>query len=222
MQQVAVLGLGQFGNAVARALAPHAEVLAIDADQAKVDAVKDEVTSAVVLNVTDRTTLEHFVKKSIDCIIVSLGDSLESAVLAVLYAREIGIERIVVKSNSPDHGRILELVGATQVIFPEVAQAERLARQLVRPNLLDYLPLTEGFSIGEVKAPESFEGKTLVETNLRKNYGLSVIAIRRRPEPGQKEGKIEVELTAETRIAPGDTLIVIGRDKYIAKLQEAE
>lgn len=223
MKQVAVIGLGQFGRAAAEALAAHCEVLAMDRQEEKVDAIKDAVTQAVSLDVTDRTTLEHFLKSSIDCVIISLGDDLESAVLATLYAREIGVERIIVKSNSPDHSKILSLVGATQVVFPEEAQAKRLARTLIKPNLLDYVPLTEGYSISEVAAPATFEGKTLKELDLRNRYGVSAIAIRHKSDTRRTDRpQIAINLSASTVIEPGDVLIVIGPDNQIARLQDSK
>ena len=146
--------------------------------------------------------------------------SLEGSVLATLYAREIGIPRIIVKCNSLDHGKVLSQVGATQVVYPEVDQAVRLARTLVRPNILDYIPLTEGYSISEVKTPGGFAGKTLQELNLTKRYGVTVIALRHLVTEGQKtEMKINASLSAETTIEPQDVMIVIGRDLQIAKLQ---
>ena len=203
MKQFAVLGLGQFGSAVTENLVRHGrEVLVIDSDPDLINDIKGRVTSAVVAEATDRSTMLKFLGEGIDCVIISLGPRIEASILATLYAKEAGVQEIIAKANFPDHAKILELVGATQVVTPSEAQAQRVVTSLVRPNVVDYLPLAEGFSVSEIKAPRAFVGATLRQLDLRRKKRLDVI-----PSP-------------DRLIHEGDALLVIGRDIDIAKLKE--
>jgi trk system potassium uptake protein TrkA len=221
LKQFAVLGLGQFGLAVTESLLRHGcEVLVIDSDSDRVNDVKSQVHSAVVAEATDRSTMLKFLREGIDCVIISLGPQIEASVLATFFAKQAGVAEIVVKANSPDHARILELVGATQVVTPSEEMARRVVSSLVRPNVVDYLPLADGFSISELKAPSRFVGKSLRQLNLRKQRRLEVIAIRRGAnEPGET-GELEVIPSPDREIGKGDALLMIGRDADIEKIRE--
>lgn len=221
MQQFAVLGLGQFGSTVTEELLKHgAEVLVIDSNPDRVNEIKSRVTTAVVAQAFDRATMQRFLTDGIDCVIISLGPKIEASILATLYAKEAGIKQIIVKANTEDHAKILELVGATRVVMPSQEQAKRVVTGLLRPNVIDYLPLAEGFSVSEVKAPRDFVGKTLRQLDLRNTRRVAVIAIRHGAELPGESGELEVIPSADREIAGGDALIVIGRDSDIAKIKE--
>jgi trk system potassium uptake protein TrkA len=221
LQQFAVLGLGQFGLAVTESLLRHGcEVLVIDSDADRVNDVKSQVHSAVVAEATDRSTMLKFLKEGIDCVIISLGPQIEASVLATFYAKQAEVGEIVVKANSPDHGRILQLVGATHVVTPSEEMARRVVSSLVRPNVVDYLPLADGFSISELRAPARFVGKTLRQLNLRKERRLEVIAIRRAGENPGDSGELEVIPSPDGEIGDGDALLMIGRDADIEKIRQ--
>lgn len=221
LRQFAVLGLGQFGSAVTENLVRHGcEVLVIDSDADLISEVKSRVTCAIEAEATDRTTMLRFLSDGIDCVIISLGPQIEASILATLYAKEAGVKEIIVKANSPDHGKILERVGATQVVTPSEAQAKRVVTSLVRPNVLDYLPLADGFSVSEIKAPKGFVGSTLRQLNLRKEMRLDVIAIRTGGNAPGETGELEVVPSPDRVIQQGDALLVIGRDSDIARIKE--
>ena len=221
MKQFAVLGLGQFGSAVTENLVRHGrEVLVIDSDPDLINDIKGRVTSAVVAEATDRSTMLKFLGEGIDCVIISLGPRIEASILATLYAKEAGVQEIIAKANFPDHAKILELVGATQVVTPSEAQAQRVVTSLVRPNVVDYLPLAEGFSVSEIKAPRAFVGATLRQLDLRRKKRLDVIAIRHGANTPDESGELEVIPSPDLLIQEGDALLVIGRDTDIAKLKE--
>ncbi len=220
LRQFAVLGLGQFGSAVTENLLKHgAEVLVIDSDSDMINDVKNRVTTAVVAEATDRSTMLRFLSNDIDCVIISLGPDIEASILATLYAKEAGVKEIIVKANSADHAKVLELVGATQVVQPSAAEAKRVVTSLVRPNVLDYLPLADGFSVSEIKAPKAFVGSTLRQLDLRKKRRLDVIAIRG-PSTGGEEGELEVIPSPDRAIRDGDALLIIGCDSDIEKIKE--
>ena len=221
MRQFAVLGLGQFGAAVTEDLLREGcEVLVIDSDEDLINDIKSQVTTAVVAEATDRTTMLKFLSEGIDCVIISLGPQIEASILATLYAKEAGIDEIIVKANSRDHAKVLELVGATQVVTPSEAQARRVVTSLVRPNVVDYLPLADGFSVSEIKAPKSFVRRSLRQLDLRKTRRLDVIAIRHGADRPDESGELEVIPSPEREIRQGDALLIIGRDSDIAKLKE--
>jgi trk system potassium uptake protein TrkA len=215
-----VLGLGQFGAAVTENLLKHgAEVLVIDSDPDLINDIKSRVTTAVVAEATDRSTMLRFLSTGIDCVIISLGPQIEASILATLYAKEAGVKEIISKANSADHAKVLELVGATQVVQPSAAEAQRVVTSLVRPNILDYLPLAEGFSVSELKAPKAFIGNTLRQLDLRKKRRLDVIAIRSAAGKDE-EGELDVIPSPDRIIREGDTLLIIGRDSDIDKIKE--
>ncbi|MFO7900211.1 MAG: TrkA family potassium uptake protein [Planctomycetota bacterium] len=221
MRQFAVLGLGQFGSAVTENLIGEGcEILVIDSDPDPINEIKNRVTTAVVAEATDRNTMLRFLSEGIDCVIISLGPQIEASILATLYAKEAGVHEIIAKANTPDHAKVLELVGATQVVTPSVAQAKRVVTSLVRRNIVDYLPLAEGFSVSEIKAPDRFVGKTLRQLDLRRKRRLDVIAVRHvaKNEGGTEE--LEVIPSPDREIRDGDGLLVIGRDTDIAKIKE--
>ncbi len=221
MKQFAVLGLGQFGRAVTENLLRYGcEVLVIDSDSDLVNEIKSRATTAVVGEATDRSTMVKFLGEGIDCVIISLGPQIEASVLATLYAKEAGVREIVVKANSKDHAKILDRVGATQVVSPSEEQAKRVVASLVRPNVLDSLPLADGFSVWGIKAPSQFVGKTLRQLDLRREMRLDVIAIRHGAATADESGELESIPSADREIRAGDTLFIVGRENDIAKIKE--
>ncbi len=221
MKQFAVLGLGQFGAAVTENLLRYGcEVLVIDSDVDRINEIKGKVTTAVIGEATDRGTMVKFMGEEIDCVIISLGPQIEASVLATLYAKEAGVKEIIVKANSRDHAKILESVGATQVVSPSEEQAQRVVTRLVRPNVLDSLPIADGFSVWGIKAPSQFVGKTLQQLDLRKKLRLDVIAIRHGGNAGGDSGELESIPAADREIRVGDTLFIVGRENDIAEIKD--
>jgi trk system potassium uptake protein len=220
LRQFAVLGLGQFGSAVAESLLAHGrEVLVIDSDPDKVAEIKSRVTTAVVAEATDRSTMLKFLGEGIDCVIISLGPQIEASVLATFFAKEAGIKEIIVKANSADHAEILKRVGATQVVTPSEDQAQRVVNSLVRPNVIDSLPLADGVSVWEIKAPKDFVGKTLRQLDLRHSMRVDVIAIRHGGVAKDDTGELESIPSPDRQIGANDTLFIMGLDKDIAKIK---
>jgi len=210
----AVIGLGSFGLNVAKTLYEKKnEVLAIDIDKERVEEVKSFVSHAVCMNSADKESLEALGVQEMDVAIVSLGPAMEASILTVLYLQELGVKRIIAKALSEDHAKILEAVGATEVIYPEKDMAIRTALRLSNPNILEYLPLISGYSIQELAPPDNFIGKTLRELDLRNKYGIQVLAIKELiPE------KITFIPSADFMIKDSDILVILGEEKQLAKL----
>jgi trk system potassium uptake protein TrkA len=210
----AVIGLGSFGSHVAMTLYERKnEVLAVDASKEKIEEVKTFVSHAVHMDAADKENLQALGIEEMDVVVVSLGPEMEASILTVLYLHEIGARRIVAKALTEDHAKILEAVGATEVIYPEKDMAIRTALKLSCPNILEYLPLTSGVGIQEIAPPEKFIGRSLKELDLRNKYGIQVIAIKELiPE------KTNFVPRADFVIKDSDILIIMGEEKKLQKI----
>jgi len=214
--RVAVFGLGIFGSNVAKSLFEKKhEVIAIDRRKDLVQKAQEYTTQAIVADCTERELLKNLGLDKVDLAIVSLGSNLSASILLVLYLKELGVEQIIVKAINEDHQKILELVGATKVVFPERDAAIKLAASVDTPNLVDYLPLSEDYQVMEIVAPQIFMDKTLGELDLRRRYGIQVIAIRE----GSSE-QVNILTSAEFRIKENDMLIILGRTEDIEKFKK--
>ena len=210
----AVIGLGSFGSNIAKTLYEKGnEVLAVDEDKEKIDEVKNFVSHAVHMDAADKENLQALGIKDMDVVIVSLGPEMEASILTVLYLNEIGTKRIVAKALTEDHAKILESVGATEVIYPEKDMAIKTALKLSCPNVLEYLPLISGLGIQEIAPPEKFIGKNLRELDLRNKYGIQVIAIKELiPE------KTTFVPKADFVLKDSDILVIMGEEKQLKKI----
>ena len=210
----AIIGLGSFGSYLARTLYDKGhEVMVIDKDKDKIEEAKDFSTQAVWMDSADKESLKALGVQDMDVVVVSLGPEMEPSILTVLYLHELGVSRIMAKALSSDHGKILEAIGATDVIYPERDMAIRLAQKLSSRNVLEYLPLAENISIQEIVPPESFIGKKLKDLNLTNRYHVQVIAIRQLvPE------KLIFIPGADFVIKDSDVLVVMGEEDNIAEL----
>jgi len=210
----AVVGLGSFGSNVARTLYERGhEVVAIDKDKDKIEEAKSFSSHAVLTDASVKENLEALGVAQMDVVVVSLGSAVEASVLTVLHLHELGLKRIVAKASTEDHGKILEAIGATDVINPEKDMAIRTALRLTSPHILECLPLMSGVSIEEVAPPERFIGKSLRDLDLRNKYGIQVIAVR----------ELVPERTlyvppADFVIKDSDVLIVMGDEKMLEKV----
>ena len=217
-KQFGVIGLGRFGAATATTLVELGhDVIGIDSDEQRVHALSDVVSHALQLDATDERALRAAGVQDVDVAIVSIGENIESSLLVVMLLRELGIRTIVAKAVAPLHGRILEKLGVSRVIFPEREMAIRLAHSLVMPNVIDYIELSRDFSIVELPAPEAFVGRTLRELELRPRYGLTLIAIKRRTD-GSRTVTTNIAPTADERIQPEDVLALLGNNERLSQL----
>ena len=216
-QQFAVIGLGRFGSAMAATLADLGhEVIGIDGDEEKVRHLADVVAHSMQLDATDEKALRAAGIQDVGCAVVSIGENIESSLLVVMLLRELGIKKIVAKAVTPLHGRILEKLGVSRVIFPGREMAVRVAHSLVVPNVLDYIELSRDFSIVELPAPAPFVGRTLKQLELRPKYGLTLIAIKRRGGNGRET--TVVSPSADETVEKGDILSLLGSNDRLSQL----
>jgi trk system potassium uptake protein TrkA len=212
MARFAVIGLGTFGGHVVRALFKQGhEVIAIDRESERVQDLREECSQPIVADCTDKPTLHALGLDSADAVVLSLGQRMDASILVTLYLKEMGVRRIVAKAISADHGRILELIGATEIIHPERDTALRVARALEARSIVDYLPLGKGFSLAEVTAPESFVGRTLADIAVRRRYQVSIVAVKNGDD-------VELVPGGDYVVATGDVLVLVGRDEDVERL----
>ncbi|MDR0409758.1 MAG: TrkA family potassium uptake protein [Spirochaetaceae bacterium] len=179
MRQIAILGLGHFGKSILDELLElKADVFIIDKDRDVVDAYKDAPVSAVALDIMTVETLRKILPSTIDAVVIDLGGKIEASVLAASYCEKLKIKNIIAKAETDAHGEILELVGATKVVFPDKEAAKRITPLLFSDLLLSYLPVSGNLAIAELEIPEAFFGKSLLETKLRKKYQLNLLSVR--------------------------------------------
>jgi trk system potassium uptake protein TrkA len=189
-------------------------VLVIDQDEDKIEEIKDFVTQAISADVTNKKILEEFISKNIDAVVVNLGSNLEGSILTTVFLKDMGIKKILVKARNEDHGKVLKVVGASEIIFPEKDVGVNVAERLSIPNLIDHIPLAPEYSIVEISVPPSFVGKTLRELRLRNKYGIEVIAVKDR-----ELNTFILIPEADLRLEPTSSLIVIAKRIDIDRLK---
>ena len=214
MKSYVVVGLGRFGTEVARQLSRlGCEVLAMDINGDLVQQISADVTHAVVGDAQDKEVLRALGARDMDCAIVAIGDDLAASVLATMNLKELGVPYIVCKAHDETHRRVLEKLGADRVVIPEQENANRLAKSLSSPNVLDYIELSEEYGIIEIPAPAAWQNKTLMDLKIRAKWGVNVLAIRR-------GGKINVSPGADFAFQAGDVAVVLGDSLALSKVQK--
>ena len=215
-RQFVVIGAGRFGSSVAQTLSKRGhQVLVIDLDMEKVDAIKDYVTQSVNVDTTDEKAMKALGIENFDVAIVAIGGDMQSSILATLLLKEIGVNMVVAKAASKAHGEILSRVGADKIVFPERDMGVRLGNSLVCPTILDHIEVSHGYNIVEIKVPKRLLGKSLVEANVRHHFGINVIAIKRGDE-------INISPDAEEIMREGDVFIIIGKLEDIEKFRSVK
>lgn len=215
-KQFAVLGLGRFGSSLARELYQgNADVLAVDVDPNLVDDIQGSVTHAVQADVTDISALRELGLQDFDVAIVTIGEDLRSSSIVTMLLKELGVPMVLAKAQDEMHGRMLEKLGADRIIYVERDMGKRVAHSLLSGNILDYIQLSDDFAIVETVPHTAWVGKSLVDLNLRRKFGINVIAIR-------SDGEIRVSFAPETVIHADDRLLVIGEQSAISKLERSK
>ncbi|MCI9625979.1 MAG: TrkA family potassium uptake protein [Clostridia bacterium] len=209
-----VLGLGRFGEAVSKSLyAKGYEVLAIDEDEEIINEIQNHVTHAIVGDCTDESVLKAVGARNFDGAIVAVGGKIETSILSTVLLRELGVNFIVARAATELHGRILKKVGADRVVLPERDMGIKFVQSLASSHIVDMIELSEDHSIVEVRPLPSWIGKTLDELNMRKVYGVTVMAA--------KEGRdVVVSPRADYKIQEDDILVVVGHNRNIDKIRE--
>jgi trk system potassium uptake protein len=210
MKQYAIIGLSRFGQRILDELSEvDCEILIMDKDPEIIENMKDKATNSFIANVINEDTINKLIPANIDAAIIDLGERLEASVLVTNYLKKMGVQEIIVKAETDEHAEILKIVGATQIVFPNREAAKRIVPGLVSSMLFNYLPISNGLVIAEVKVPEKYAGMSLIEADLRRRYGLNVIAIR------EQESDYRF-FDPEHKLSKNDVFLVAGSEEIIA------
>jgi len=225
MRRFAVIGLGRFGTKLAVTLSlSGAEVIAIDRNREPVELIRDQVSLAVRLDGTDEEALKAQGVDKVDVAVICMGQaSFESAVLTVVNLRQMGVKDIYARAESPLAGEVFLKIGATEVIYPEIESAQRWAYKLIAPQIWEKIDFAPGYSLARIKAPASFDCKTVMDLQLRQKYNVNLVLIKRGPNvQGRKDARsaiVGIPLPS-TVIYKDDILMVAGADVDLAKLPQ--
>lgn len=212
-KQFVVIGLGRFGRSVAITLFQMGyDVLAIDEDQEVVQDIADQVTHAVQMDATDEYALKTLGIRNFDVAVVTIGSNIQASIMVTLTLKEAGVKYIIAKGNSEIHAKVLSKIGADQVILPEKDMGVRVAHNLVSSNVMDFIELSDEYSIVELHAPKPWQGKTILDLDVRATLGINILAI--------KSGEdINISPRADDIIHPGDVLVIIGSKEDLAVVE---
>ncbi len=215
MKQFLVIGLGNFGYFLASHLYSKGhDVMAIDKKPELVEQIKTKVTQAIVADATDPAVIASLNVNEMDAAVVSIGSVLSNSILAVLNLQEAGIGHIVAKAINEPHKRVLEKLGVKDICFPEKDNAISMAERLNNPNLIDFLPVMDGYGIIELAVPKSFIGKTLMQVKLPNRYAVQIVAIKE-----MISEKVHFTPKADFIFKENGIMVLLGPEKGLEKLK---
>jgi len=215
MKQIVIIGLDAFGQRMVEELSEiEADLLIIDQDPELVEFYKDQVSSAYVANALKEEVIQRLVPPHIDAAIIDLGEKIEVSVLVTNYLKKMGVPRILVHASSDEHGEILELVGATEVIFPAREAARRITPILMSSEIFNFQPISSGLVMAEVKVPKEIIGQSLIEANFRTVHKLNVIGVK-----VSLEGEFDF-VSGEYRFTGEELLLVVGKEEDLLSFSD--
>ena len=214
-KQFAVIGLGQFGASVAVTLYSMGyDVLAVDVDADRIDAINGKVTHAAQPDATDEEALRTLGLHNFDVAIVSVGNAVQDSIMITLLLKEIGVPEVIVEAQTDIHAKALGKIGADKVLFPERDMGQRVAHNLASSNIMDMIELSSDFTLMEIKALDEWVGHSLSELAMRRHYGINVVAIF-------NESGVNASPKAEDVIEATDVLLVVGAADRVSALARA-
>ena len=211
-KQYIVIGLGRFGRAIAETLCKAGEeVMGVDSNLDLVEDLRDRITHTVQMDAMDRDALVALGVGEFDVAFVTMGSDIRASGMITLLMKELGVKRVIAKAHDEFHGRMLEKLGADEVLYPERDMGRRIAHNLVSGNIVDYLELSPDYSMAEIRPRADWAGKTLAELALRSRFGVNVIAIR----SGET---LDPMPRPDTVIHEADILLVVASEETLAKM----
>ncbi|WP_332698677.1 potassium channel family protein [Halalkalibacter lacteus] len=213
-KQFAVIGLGRFGGSVCKELYKMGhQVLAIDLNETKVNEFTAFSTHAVVANSTDEKALQSLGIRNFEYVIVAIGDNIQSSILTTLVLKEMDVNNVWVKAQNIYHHKVLDKIGADRIIHPEQDMGIRIAQHLASEKIVDYIELSDEYSIVELLATKKIDNRSLIDLHVRAKYGCTILAIKRGEE-------INVSPLPKDMIYQKDILIVIGHKNDLKRFEE--
>ena len=215
MKTYLIVGLGRFGTAVALKLQELGnEVMVIDENEEQVQKLSDRMTYAVVGDARDEGVLESLGVRNLDCAIVAIGQDLAASVLITLNLKSLGVPQVICKAQDDLQKRALEKLGADRVVIPEREMGLKLAQNLTSSSVLDYVELSKDCGLAEIVTPKPWAGKTLMEIDVRKKFGVTVVGLRK------ADGDLTVFVDASYKLKADDELLLVGNNEDLARVQK--
>ncbi len=207
-----IVGLGRFGFNLAKNLSEMGkEILVIDNDQKKIREITEYTDNAFLVEELNKETLIETGIQNCDTVIVGIGETIDTGILATLNIIQLGVKKVIAKAITPEQGTVLEKIGA-EVVYPEKEMAVRLAKRLVSPKTMEYISLSEEIDITEILLSEKVNNITVAGLNIRKEFGLNIIAVKH-------NDSIITEITPDTVLYTNDNIVVIGKRVNIDKFE---
>ncbi len=220
MKRIGIIGAGRFGMSLAESLAnAGTEVLLIDRNRPAMQSAS-EFATALQGDATQPHVLEEAGFGECDAVVVAIGSNVEASIMATANCKELGVQTVVSKATSELHGRILRRIGADSVVYPDRDSAHRLARAIANHAVVDFLEVSDGYSIAEIAVPEDSRGKTLAAADFRNKTGVTVLCIRRAGEDPKKPRTVVIPRPQEDILKADDRLIVFGETRKLDELSE--
>lgn len=208
-KQFMIIGLGQFGKSLVSTLHnSNVDLLVIDRDITKLEEISDKASQAVCADASKQEVLEQFDIDSFDGAIITIGHDMEFSVKTVMHLKEMGMPFIMAKATSDFEGRILTKIGADKIIFPDREVGYRLGKEIVSGNYYDALDISDTYSITDIVLPKKWINKSIIDLNMRKSYGITVVGVRRQED-------VIVNPTPDFVFKDEDVLIALGSNKHI-------
>lgn len=215
MKTFVVIGMGRFGTAVAKKLCELGhEVLAIDEDEARIQDITESVTHAVIADAKEERVLSSLGVRNYDCAILAIGSDIADSVLITMALKDLGLKEIICKAGELRHKKILLKIGADRVIIPEYESGTKLAVQIAKLNLIEYLELTEKYGLSEMNVPKKWISHTLVDLNLRRRHGITVVGIKQEKD----DEDFNMLPSPDYRFCAGDIIVLIGKREDIDEI----
>ena len=210
-KQYAVLGMGSFGESVALTLENMGcDVLVMDDSYEKIQEISDKVSYAMKADIADPDALQALGGKNLDGVVVAVSENLEAGIMATMLCKEMGIPLVIAKAKNRLQGQILERVGADRIVYPEIEMGNRVAKSLVSREFMDWIELSNDYSMVEIVVPDKWVGRSLAEVNARERLGINVVGIN-------VNGKIDVTPDPQAALPEGGVLIVIGSNDVLER-----
>lgn len=214
MKSFCIIGLGKFGTSLANALVANGkQVMVIDTDSEKVTEIADRVTNAVIGDATNINLLKASGVADYDCAVVCMTENISNIILVTIQLKELGVKHVISRAVSDGHKKVLSHVGADEIVYPEYDMGERLAFRLSHSSITDFVQF-KGYKVIEMAVPESWVGKDLITLNLRKSFGVNIIAVR------YCDGRLDVSPSPTREFNAGEIVSVVGDDHDIERMTE--
>lgn len=213
MKSILILGLGRFGISVAKTLYSLGnEVMVVDKNAELVNDIAENVTHAVVGDMSDENVLRSIGAQNFDMVFIGASEDIGVSMMTAMVLKEVGAKYIIAKAQSEMHGKILTKIGVDKIVRPEHDMGVKIAHSLVRGDFIDFIELSPDYSIAEINVPEDWLGKTILELDIRKKYGINILAVK-------KDGVINAEPGADYVFSPNSLVVVMGSNKKLSKLK---